>query len=364
MDAVRIFGFATAGKGGNEEGRLKSLLERFDADIVPFDRQTKFRMFTQLLSVLRAGQYDLAVMEGSGVAGGFALILGKLLFGRRYVISSGDAIGPYLTARWPSFAPVFNGYEHLLYRLSDGFIGWTPYLVGRALTMGARRAMTAPGWAPFPISDEQKAEHRARIRTRLGIPHSAVVVGIAGALIWNARLKYCYGFELVQAFRQIKRLDAYALIVGDGSGLPFLKEAAGQENGNRVFFPGKVPQEEVPAYFSAMDVASLPQSVDKVGSFRYTTKLSEYLAAGLPVVTGQIPLAYDLDSGWLWRIPGNAPWDAVYLKALAELITALKRSEISECSCAALRAAPVFDRAQQVARVTAFIGDLLGTGAR
>lgn len=117
MDAVRIFGFATAGKGGNEEGRLKSLLERFEADIVPFDRQTKFRMFTQLLSVLRAGQYDLAVMEGSGVAGGFALILGKLLFGHRYVISSGDAIGPYLTARWPSLAPVFNGYEHLLIRI-------------------------------------------------------------------------------------------------------------------------------------------------------------------------------------------------------------------------------------------------------
>ena len=359
MDAVRIFGFATQGKGGNEEARLKSLLERFEADILPFDRQAKFRMFGQVLSVLRAGQYDLAAMEGSGVAGGLALILGRLLFGRRYVISSGDAIGPFLTARWPLFAPIFNGYEHILYRLSDGFIGWTPYLVGRALTMGARRAMTAPGWAPFPISDEQKAEHRARIRGRLGIPDSAIVVGIAGALIWNARIKYCYGFELVQAFRRIKRLDAYALIVGEGNGLPILKEAAGQEYGQRVFFPGRVPQEEVPAYFSAMDVASLPQSVDKVGSFRYTTKLSEYLAAGLPVVTGQIPLAYDLDSGWLWRIPGNVPWDPVYFKALAELVTTLNRSEISERSRAALRAALEFDRGQQVARVTAFIGDLL-----
>jgi hypothetical protein len=363
VDRVRICGFATQGKGGNEEARLKSLLGRFETEIVPFDRQAKFRMFRQLLSLLRAGQYDLAVMEGSGVAGGLALILGRLLFGRRYAISSGDAIGPFLAARWPLFAPVFTSYEHLLYCLSDGFIGWTPYLVGRALTMGARRAMTAPGWAPFPISDQQKAEHRARIRGSLGIPDSAIVIGIAGALIWNARIKYCYGFELVRAFQQIKRLDAYALVVGDGSGLQILKAEAGQDYGRRIFLPGRVPQREVqvPAYFSAMDVASLPQSVDKVGSFRYTTKISEYLAAGLPVVTGQIPLAYDLDCGWLWRIPGSAPWDPIYLKALAELITAFSPSEISERSDAAIRAAPSFDEGQQVARVTAFISELLDT---
>ena len=50
----------------------------------------------------------------------------------------------------------------------------------------------------------------------------------------------------------------------------------------------------MPNHLAAFDLASLPQSVDGVGSFRYTTKLSEYLAAGLPIVTGQIPAAYDL----------------------------------------------------------------------
>lgn len=125
MNRVRICGFATQGKGGNEEARLKSLLAQFETDIVPFDRQAKCRMFGRLLKVLRAGRHDLAVMEGSGVAGGLALILGKLLFGQRYALSSGDAIGPYLATRWPLFAPVFTGYEYLLYRLCDGFIGWT-----------------------------------------------------------------------------------------------------------------------------------------------------------------------------------------------------------------------------------------------
>ena len=148
------------------------------------------------------------------------------------------------------------------------------------------------------------------------------------------------------------------IIVGDGSGLERLKELAGPEYGKRILLPGWVPQEEVPAYFAAMDVASLPQSVDKVGSFRYTTKLAEYLAAGLPVITGEIPLAYDLDSGWLWRLPGSAPWNPTYVTSLARLIDALDNVEIAERSCAALRAARQFDRDTQVARVTAFISDL------
>ena len=55
--------------------------------------------------------------------------------------------------------------------------------------------------------------------------------------------------------------------------------------------------EEVVDYLAAFDLASLPQSVDRVGSFRYSTKLCEYLAVGLPIITGQIPAAYDLDAG-------------------------------------------------------------------
>jgi len=349
--------------GSNEEDRLKAILKRFDAEVVPFNRQAKFCTFRQLLTMLRSGQHDLAVMEGSGVAGGFALILSRLLFGHRYVVSSGDAVGPFLSARWPLFSPVFSIYERLLYRLSDGFIGWTPYLVGRALTMGAPRAMTAPGWAPFPMSEERKAEHRAQIRLQLGIPKSAIVVGIAGAIVWSPRPQYCYGLELIRAFHKANRTDAYVIIVGDGTGLKTLKKLAGPEYGKRIFMPGWVPQREVPAFFAAMDVASLPQSVDKIGSFRYTTKLSEYLAAGLPVITGQTPLGYDLDSGWLWRLPGSAPWDPVYVNALTELITGLNKQEITERSSAALRAAREFDRESQVARVTAFISDLMNARA-
>ena len=58
---------------------------------------------------------------------------------------------------------------------------------------------------------------------------------------------------------------------------------------------------------AAFDVGALPQSTDGVGSFRYTTKLSEYAAARLPVITSRIPAAYDLGCEWMWRLPGRGP---------------------------------------------------------
>ena len=138
-----------------------------------------------------------------------------------------------------------------------------------------------------------------------------------GSLGWHERAGYCYGAELVRAAARVERDDVFVLVVGDGSGRAHLEEIAGERLGRSVLLPGAVPREEVPLALAAMDVGSLPQSVDGVGAFRYTTKISEYLAANLPVVTGEIPLAYDLDEGWLWRLPGDSPWDERYLAALA-----------------------------------------------
>jgi hypothetical protein len=120
-----------------------------------------------------------------------------------------------------------------------------------------------------------------------------------------------------------------------------------------------VPREDVPAYLAAFDVASLPQSVDGVGSFRYTTKVSEYLAAEVPVVTGQIPLAYDLDDGWLWRLPGDSPWDPRYVEALRELMRGVTRADIQARREALPNGSGPFDRSRQQRQVAAFVGDLV-----
>jgi hypothetical protein len=362
--SARLLIFATQGAGGNDEARLRELTRNFPVQVIGFDPGAKFPMLLRILNAIRTDRPPIVLIEGTGVAGGIAVLLGKLLFRVPYIVSSGDAVAPFLASRMPWLKPAFIAYERVLCRWSSGFIGWTPYLVGRALGFGAPRAMTAPGWAPFTTNPDERARARARLRSSLGIPSEALVIGIAGSLVWNPRVRYCYGYELVKALQLAKRPDAMALIVGDGDGKAELAAAAGAMLNHRVLLVGRAPQREVPDYLAAMDVASLPQSTDQVGSFRYTAKISEYLAVGLPVITGQIPLAYDLDRGWLWRLPGSSPWSRPYVESLSRLIDGLSPVDIAAKKAAIPRASADFDRELQVARTTAFLADLLYTDVR
>ena len=354
-----ILAFATQGAGGDDEARLRDLLSELPVELFPFQRSQKRGSALQVLQKLRSRRYELAVMEGTGVAGGLAVILAKWLYGTPYVVSSGDAVAPFLTSRWPLGKWVFTWYEKLLCSNSAGFIGWTPYLVGRAKHMGAPRGMTAAGWAPYLYSPSQLAESRLRVRRSLGIPENALVFGITGSLIWSRRWNYCYGHELVQAAIRTKNPAVCVLVVGDGGGLSELKKIAGSRVNSTIFLPGRVPREQVPEYLAAMDVGSLPQSVDDLGSFRYTTKLPEYFSARLPFVTNQIPAAYDLDYGQIWRLEGNAPWNPRFLQALIDLMDQIRPAAIEQKRSTIPACLPEFDHDRQIARTTAFVQDIL-----
>ena len=214
-----------------------------------------------------------------------------------------------------------------------------------------------------PLAPSESASVRQRVRSALGIPANALVIGIAGSMVWSPRCQFCYGLELVKALSLVRRRDVYALLVGDGSGRGKLEELAHDRIGQTVLFTGRVPQAEVPDYLAAMDLGSLPQSVDRVGSFRFTTKISEYIAAGLPMVTGDVPMGYDLDDGWVWRLPGNAPWDDSYIHGLAGLLDRLTPAELAKKRAAIPTDHPTFDRERQIQRVTAFVSDLLAQSA-
>lgn len=350
--------FATKGSGTNEGHRMAALISGLPATAeIPFDKQRKISSFFRILSEVRRLRPELLVMEGSGLAGGGACLLARLLFGIPYVVSSGDAIGPFIGSHHPGLGPIFTLYERALCRCSAGFIGWTPYLTGRALTFGARRAMTAPGWAIG--GDHPPPSARETVRMRLGIGADRIVFGLVGALEWNAAKRYCYGLELVRAIRRIRRPEVVVLIVGGGSGLERLREEAGPLLDRRVFLPGPVPLEEVSAVLSALDVALLPQSLDAVGMFRYTTKISEYTTMRLPIITNRIPMAYDLDHDGIWRLPGRAPWDETFLAALAARMESVTRAEIADTRERISGLGAVFNEEKQKKSVSAFLAELL-----
>jgi len=355
--AAPILCFATQGEQHLDAQRLRALLEPLAPESVAFDRAHKLRSAAALAQTVRARRPRLVVMEGTGIAGGATLIALNLLLGTPFVVSSGDAVGPYMALSSRALGLLGALYERALCRRCAGYIGWTPYLTGRALTLGAPRAMTAAGWA----REQPSAGARERVRAALGIDERALVVGLVGSLNWRAQVEYGYGAELVRAVRRTSRADLIACIVGDGPGYEHLRELAGEELGGRILLPGAVAPELVADHLAAFDVASLPQSVDGVGAFRYTTKLSEYLAARVPIITGQIPAAYDLDTGYLWRLPGDAPWSEEYLDALARLLQSLSAAEVAERRRRIDELpAQTFDRDAQRERTVHFIGDILG----
>jgi hypothetical protein len=356
----KILALATKGTGTNEEDRLRALLSELDVDFVPFDKSAKRKSAIKLMKTLSRQRRDLVVVEGTGVAGGVPILLARILLGIPFVVSSGDAVGPFVGAIHPVLRPIFALYERLLCRLCSGFIGWTPYLAGRALTFGAPRAMTAAGWGP-QLDASDRANARTRLRSRLGISDDTIVFGLVGSLVWNRRLEYCYGLELVKAILRLQPSRRIAVVIaGGGCGLDRLREIAGNRLSKDVFLLGQIPASAVADHLAAFDIASLPQSVDGVGSFRYTTKLSEYLSAQLPVVTGTVPMAYDLDGGWLWRLAGPTPWSEQYVGRLSELMKSVAPQEISEKRTMIPAQATEFDRDRQIRRVTDFIRDILG----
>lgn len=355
MDRTPIVVFATKGSGTNDEARIAALLSDHAIELYPFDRDGKAANLPRLLRMLTRRRPPLVVMEGTGLAGGLAVLLARGLLGIPYVVSSGDAVGPFLGGMRPALRLPGWTYEWLLCRFSAGFIAWTPYLAGRALTLGAPRAVTAAGFTQHPEIELSRDE----VRARLGVPVASLVFGIVGSLDWNDHHGYCYGLELVQAVRRVARTDVAVVVVGGGSGLERLQAEAGDELGRRVFIPGPVPQSLVASYLAAMDVGSLPQSLDGVGMFRYTTKISEYVTTRLPIVTGRLPLAYDLAESWSWRLPGAAPWTDEYVDALAALMESTTAEDAARRRAAMPASLPEFELDRQRANVRAFIEDLL-----
>jgi len=287
--------------------------------------------FREIRVLLQPGRWDLIFQEGTGIVGGLNLIRAGWKWSQPYVISSGDPIGGFFrTTRGRLYGTVFSAYERLLYRYCAAFVGWTPYLSGLALQLGAPRAATIEGAIDLSEFLPYEASKRAAIRAKYGIPSGHLVCGVVGSLQWSASQQYCYGLELVEAIRLAQREDLSVLIVGDGDGREELERRVPHHLQERVIFAGRVPADEVVDTLNAMDVGFITQTLDGLGSFRLTTKLPEYLASGLPVAMSPIPGFFDYlhEAGWV--LPAAHPGSAEFHQKTAAWLDSLTREEIAQ----------------------------------
>ena len=161
-------------------------------------------------------------------------------------------------------------------------------LMQRAISIGADENKTEL----IPYGADAKAfhvhpEHAARVRAALQLEKNDVMILAVG------RMVYKKGFEfLVRAMPQILQHAPHARLVLVGYGdlrdeLQAQAHALGL-NGH-VTFAGRVAREQIPAYFSAADIVSVPSVRDDAGNVDgLPNVLLEGMAAGKAIVASNI----------------------------------------------------------------------------
>lgn len=334
---TRILCLNTGGAGGQDEIRSQFLCSRLNADVTHFnvDRsRSRTETSRHIRTLLCSQAWDLVYQEGTGIAGGANLIRAAWERKQRFIVSSGDPIGGFFYVTSGLGAGLaFTLYERLLYRACAGYVGWTPYLTGMALAMGAKRAITVEGGVDLTQFRPGSPADRLAYRQKWNIPASHLVCGVVGSLRWTPRQSYCYGLELIETLKLLRREDVSLLIVGDGDGRSRLEQALPAALRHRVVFTGRLPAPDVSAAINGMDIGFITQTLDRLGNYRLTTKLPEYLACGVPVAMSPVPGFYDYAAPAGWALPARHPASMAFHQQCAAWLEGLEAGEIREKAC-------------------------------
>ena len=229
-----------------------------------------------------------------------------------------------------------------------------------ALAMGAKRGVTVEGGVDLNQFQPASPVERSSWRRKWNIPTSHLVCGVVGSLKWTPRQSYCYGLELIETLKHLRREDVTMLIVGDGDGRARLERALPDNLRARVIFTGRVQPVDVPEAINSMDIGFIAQTLDVLGNYRLTTKLPEYLACGVPVAMSPTPGFYDYAAPAGWALPAHHPASAQFHSACAAWLDTLNNDEIrARAAYARPIAAQRFDYQMLGLRFRSFVQEVL-----
>jgi glycosyltransferase involved in cell wall biosynthesis len=238
-----------------------------------------------LVGLLRFGPQVCYVFD-MGYSGVGAASLFKFLTGGRLVIETGDAIAQLATAldRGPLGVSLTRCLEACALRVADRIVVRGSFHQELLRRTGVRADVIQDGvetdrFRPLP-GDE--------LRARFGLD-GVLTIGLVGSSVWSKRRETCYGWDLVEVIRLLRDRPIAGVMIGDGSGIPVLRERCRRYGiDDKVRFLGHVPYEQLPHRLHLIDVCLSTQTNNLAGRVRTTGKLPLYLACGRYVLASRV----------------------------------------------------------------------------
>ncbi|MFI5214744.1 MAG: glycosyltransferase, partial [Gemmatimonadales bacterium] len=152
----------------------------------------------------------------------------------------------------------------------------------------------------------------------------ATVLGIVSTISYEPQLDLpSPGWDLVECLARLKDVNAIGLVIGDGPGLPKLKELAEQRGvASRMRWVGRVPLDSLAGYLGAIDVFLHTALNNPMSWVRTTGKLPLLLASGCAAVVSEVGEAASVLKGTGMLLPFDGR-PAEYAERLAERVRSL-----------------------------------------
>lgn len=219
---------------------------------------------------------------------GFAALMARCLRWKPIYLDSDDYETAFnqFSAGWQR--RVVDGFERALPRLARGVVTHTRFNVERHISYGipAERVLYVPNGIDRERFARVTRQDVRALRTKLSLKDVPVIIYVGNLSLSSHPVDL-----LLSAFAQMHRRErsAHLLLVGGGKDYDAL-HARVSEMGleGHVRFTGKVAPEQIPLYFKMADVSVEPVYDNLVARSRSPLKVFESMAAGTPVVAGDV----------------------------------------------------------------------------